>query len=146
LEQDYGPIETIDDIDRLDTALYDSFRASGGYFRNGYNAGDVMWAMGLSWSRDVGKMLDANRQLPIDRVQELIAKIEARPLTREVVARHIFEHMSDGCCHHPISGFGGHGPPPDLDEMSTLLRKRRDELLIILRKSVELGEPLICSL
>jgi len=29
-------------------------RASGGYFRNSYNSGDVMWAMGLSWPHTVG--------------------------------------------------------------------------------------------
>jgi hypothetical protein len=150
-------IETADDANRVAGAIFDSFRASGGYFRNGYNAGDVMWAMGLSWREDVGKILDSEHRLSIDHARALITKIEVRPLTRERIAQHIFEHMTSGVHEHPVAGqtqklldaaTGDTRPlaPPDLDEMSAFLCKRRDELLTILRKSVELGEPLVCSL
>ena len=46
--------------------MFDEMRASGAYFRNGYNSGDVMWAMGLSWPHSVGCMLDL-RGLPARR-------------------------------------------------------------------------------
>jgi hypothetical protein len=146
----HGPdAETVEDfiheLDRISEEFFDKARSSGGYFRNGYNSGDVMWAMGLSWREDVGKMLDSKCRLSIDHARALIAKIEARPLTRERVAQHIFEHLSDGSVTYR-TGFTEHGPPPNLDEMFAFLGKRRYELLTILRKSVELGEPLVCSL
>jgi hypothetical protein len=144
-------------------AFFDEMRASGGYFRNGYNAGDVMWAMGLSWHVTVSPMLDRG-YLPIPRARELIETIEVRPLTRERVAAHIFEHMTDGINEHPFTGplervmekvmadehDDEESPPklspPDLDHLFGFLDKRRGELLTILRKSIELGEPLYCEL
>jgi hypothetical protein len=133
---------------------FEQARSSGGYYRNAYNDTDVMWAMGMAWSEDVGKKLDSKRRLPVAAARELIDKIEARPLTRERVARHIFEHMSDGFVDHPITGdmkrrdahINGPLEPPDLDAQGAYLNTRRDQLLAILRKSVELGEPLKCSL
>jgi hypothetical protein len=83
-----------------------SARDSGGYFRNGYNSGDIMWAMGLSWHGTVAPMLDEGldegRCLPIPRARELVEMIEARPLTRERVGRHIFENMTGGVESHPF--------------------------------------------
>jgi hypothetical protein len=150
------------DIEKATTVVYDAYRASGGYFRNGYNAGDVMWAMGLSWSGDVGPMLDAKHFLSIENARKLVAMIEARPLTRERIARHILEHMTDGKGPHPVTGptfalmneayaeaTGDAAPPlrpPDFEKLSTFLLKRREELLVILRKSIELDEPLEISL
>jgi hypothetical protein len=149
------------DVEAFMSHRYDEMRASGGYFRNGYNAGDVMWAMGLSWDT-VAAMLDQDRCLPIPRARELVEMIEARPLTRERVAAHIFEHMTAGVEPHPLNGqmlqmvreavAAGRGElpprpsPPDLDQMLWFLSKRRDELLTLLRKSIELGEPLYCEL
>ena len=85
-------------------AMYDVFRSSGGYFRNGYNSGDVMWAMGLSWQDTVSPMLDAEGHLPVEKARELLAMIEERPLTKERLARHYFEHMTNGREEHPVRG------------------------------------------
>ena len=139
------------------TRHHDEWRASGGYFRNGYNSGDVMFAMGLSWPETVGPMLDG-ALLPVERARELISMIEQRPLTRERVGAHIFENMTDGVDVNPFQRMMDQvaaeaaglepqkKPPPNVDELFGFLNKRRDELLSILRKSVELGEPLVCSL
>jgi hypothetical protein len=141
-------------------AFFDEMRASGGYFRNGYNAGDIMWALGLSWHDTVSPMLDHQGYLPIARALELIEMIEARPLIRERVAAHIFEHMTDGICEHPVNGWLQRMmaevatvdelppklSPPDFDSLFGFLDKRRNELLTLLRKSIELNEPLRCSL
>lgn len=97
-------VETSDNSIRAMEQIYEAYRSSGGYFRNGYNAGDVMWAMGLSWDGTVGPMLDADKWLPVARARELVALIEARPLTCERVARHVFEHMTDGVEPHPVTG------------------------------------------
>jgi hypothetical protein len=130
----------------------DAYRSTGAYFVNYYNAGDVMWAMGLSWHETVAPMLDTEQRLSVDRARELLAMVEARPLTREVVARHIFENMTDGV--RPMQEMdlmlvvGEPLPtkPPDLDYAHAYLSKRRDGLLTLLRKSIELDEPLVCSL
>jgi hypothetical protein len=140
--------------------------SSGGYFRNSYNAGDIMWAMGLSWPETVLPLLDDESDLPIPRARELIELIEARPLTRERVALHMFENMTSGVNEHPTTGLiervmekvmaDEHGedssppppksPPPDFDQLFGFLNQRRNELLAILRKSIELNERLHCSL
>jgi hypothetical protein len=154
--------KTADDIRRAVDRLYDAYRSSGGYFRNGYNSGDVMWAMGLSWTETVRPMLDAKERLPVGRARELVAMMEARPLTREGVARHIFAHMTDGVEPHPVTGrlfqkmqdeadkTMGLPPqpalPPDFDHLFAFLSKRREDLLAILRKSIALDEPLLCSI
>jgi hypothetical protein len=139
-------------------ASYAYQAAIGGYFRNGYNAGDVMWAMGLSWSRDVGPMVDDEGCLPLDHAQRLIDMIEARPLGRSEIAKHYLEHMTNGKEEHPLTGpmleamragdndsEPEHLLPPDFDELAEFLTGKQTELLAILRKSVGLGEPLRCS-
>jgi hypothetical protein len=141
--------------------------ARGCYFRNGYNEGDVMWAMGLSWPHTVCPMLvslcdDETGQprgdiLPVEQARKLVAIIEAHPLTREVVGAHIYKHFTDGRDEHPmqqmlrpiIEKIVGEQPelaPPDFDEMFTFLNQKRDRLLAILLKSIELDEPLWCDL
>jgi hypothetical protein len=136
------------------TKMYDEMRASGGYFRNGYNSGDVMWAMGLSWPFTVGEMLDSEGYLPVERARELLAMIEARPLTKEKLTHHYFDHMTNE--QHPITGWIarslGQGnnivlpaPLPDFDCLAALLQQRRTELIALLKKSIALNEPLLCS-
>jgi hypothetical protein len=83
-------------------AWYEELAATGGYFRNGYNAGDLMFAMGRSWE-EVYNMLDARRRLPIEKARELLALLEATPLTVHYVANYIFRHWSSGKDTHPIS-------------------------------------------
>jgi hypothetical protein len=156
-----SPSKAVSDMEAFIQRHYDEMRASGGYFRNGYNAGDIMWAMGLSWNGTVFPMLDEDCCLPITRAIELVEMIEARPLTRDVVAAHLFEHMTDGINTHPVSGaimemvemakaeVTNEKPqkklPPDFDSLFALLNERRDQLLVILRKSIKLNEPLLVS-
>jgi hypothetical protein len=132
-------------IKRGPDATFEAFRASGGYFRNGYNSSDVMAAIGLSWEM-VREMLDARRRLPVERARELIDRIEARPLIRKQYARHL-KSYGDG----PISklvdeAIGKPSPLPDIDTAFAFVSKRREQLLAILRKSIELNEPLKVSL
>ena len=121
----------------------------------------VMWASGLSWNI-VGEMLDKNRYLPVKRARELVEMIEARPLTRDHVVAHVFGDMCNG---HPVMGgimrmveeveqeVTGEVPPPrqpptqeEIDSLVAFLNTRRNDLLAILWKSIELDEPLRCSL
>jgi hypothetical protein len=149
-----APLENAADAVAFLTGRFDAMRASGGYFRNGYNSGDVMRAMGMSWHDTVYPMLDDQGHLPIERARELIAMIEARPLTREQVATHLLKNFTSGHWVRPsdhdaileaTAGQTGPKAEPDFDHLSGFLNARRDELLAILRKSVELDEPLICD-
>jgi len=117
--------------------LYDDMRGSGGYFRNGYNAGDVMWAMGLSWQRTVEPMLDADSYLPVDRARELLAMIETRPLTKERLAQHYFNHMTHGSDQHPVSSMLrrlAQDPEDSEEDNKRLLPYRRNENPVHRRK------------
>ena len=122
--------------------------ASGGYFRNSYNTGDVMWATGLSWPETVGGMLDSEGYLAVERV---LAMIEARPLTKERLGQHYFDCIAHGVEEHPITGWlfrslgGLPTVPPDFETFAAFLRQRRTELIALLEKSVALNEPLLCS-
>ena len=88
--------------------------------------------------------------------------IEERPLTREHVVARVFGNMGNG---HPVTETiariveeakqqaTGEAPPrrqpptqEEIDNGVAFLNTRRDELLAILRKSIELEEPLLCSL
>src|SRR5690242_10205659 len=83
-----------------------------GYFRCG---DDLMSAMGLSWSNTVAPLLDEQEFLPVWRAAELLALIESRPLPNERLA----------------SGL-----------TTKALSRQRELLMTLLRKSIELREPL----
>src|SRR5262249_34565343 len=116
-------------------AMFDDMRTSGGYFRNGYNDSDIMWAMGLSW-HTVGEMLDADGYLPVERARELLAMIEARGLTKERLAQHYFDHVMEHT-EHPVSGmlhgvwsneppgvrYGDRPASPNFDNLAAFLRQ-----------------------
>jgi hypothetical protein len=131
--------------------MFNEMRASGAYFRNGYSSGDVMWAMGLSWPHTVGGMLDSEGYLPVERARELLAMIEARPLTKERLTQHYFDHITHGVEQHPVTGWlfrslrGLLVLPPNFDTLAAFLRQRRTELIALLKKSAALNEPLLCS-
>jgi hypothetical protein len=135
-----------------------TMESGGGYLRNSYNHHDIMWAMGMSWDRVVGPMLNKKNRLPIKRARELAAMIEAVPLTKERLAEHYLKNIigSNGENHPTSGGFARRmraagcehrwPPIPDFEQFARQQQHKREELLSILRKSIELGEPLECSL
>jgi len=136
-------------------SMYDEMRSSGAYFRCAYNEFDIMWAMGVSWGDVVGSKLDEDRTLPVERARELVEIIEAHPLTKAALARHYLKNVTTHGSEHPINGwltkmlteFGAdEPPPPDFDVFARTMCTRRDDLLTLLRKSIALDEPLLCSL
>lgn len=54
-----------------------------GYFRDSYNYSNVLWALGLSWWRDVGDLLDENGYLHPPEAKRLKDMIESRKHTLE---------------------------------------------------------------
>jgi hypothetical protein len=98
-----------------DSIAMDEERMVGnGYFRC---ADDLLWAMDLSWSKTVAPMLDEKEFLPLSRAAELLALVESHPLTNERLA----------------SG---------LAINANALRRQRELLVSLLRRSIELREPL----
>jgi len=98
-----------------DSIAMDEERMVGnGYFRC---ADDLLWAMGLSWSNTVAPMLDEKEFLPVSRAAELLAVIESHPLRNEGLA----------------SG---------LTTNANALRRQRELLVSLLRRSIEVREPL----
>jgi hypothetical protein len=111
-----------------------------------------MWAMGFSWPHTVGGMVDSEGYLPVERARELLTMIEPRPLTKERLTQHYFDHITQGVEQHPITRWLFRrlreltAPPPDFDYLVAFLRQSRTELIAILKKSIALNEPLLCSL
>ena len=98
-----------------DSIAMDEERMVGnGYFRC---ADDLLWAMSLSWSNTVAPMLDEKEFLPVSRAAELLAVVESHPLRNEGLA----------------SG---------LTTNANALRRQRELPMTLLRRSIELREPL----
>jgi hypothetical protein len=140
---------------------YNALAATGGCFRNGYNAGDLMFALGRSWD-EVYQMLDTERRLPIEKARELLAILEATPLSVQFVANYIAKHWSSGKNTHPVTGglsalmeevegeagdqsYPQYTEPPDLEDLHAFLNRKRDQLMALLRKSIQLNEPVEVS-
>jgi len=83
---------------------------------NGYFrcADDLLWEIGLSWSNTVGPMLDEKEFLPVSRAAELLALIESHPLNERLA----------------------------LGNKANALSRQRELLMNLLRRSIELREPL----
>jgi hypothetical protein len=146
-------LDPMSDIERIFNAL----ESSGGYFRDAYNDFDVMWAMGLSWCDTVSSMLDDDTiHLPIERAKELVALIESRPLTKEVLTRHYLENIAGGSNHplqEPVGRIAREAglkatqlETPPFEEISRALIRKRQALLDLLNKSIKLNEPLVCDI
>jgi hypothetical protein len=132
------------DMEKAIQLPFDLFRASGGYFRNAFNGSDVMQAIGLSWDT-VFEMLDAERRLPVERARKLIDMIEARPLDRRQYACHLMNYGNGPLQKMTDEAMGKPSPLPDLDLAFAFVSERREQLLAILRKSIELNEPLVVA-
>jgi hypothetical protein len=120
-----------------------------------------MWAMGLSWWGTVVPLLEDDFWLPVQAARELLATIGERPLTKERLTRHYLEKITGSVNEHPAMGpvsrklaagvpeLGDVNTKSDLPEFEAwarFLRICREELIAILRKSVELDERLLCDL
>jgi hypothetical protein len=136
--------------------MWSAMRSTGGYLRNGYTVNaDVMFAMGLDWHGTVLPMLDDKSYLPIAKARELLDLIAARPITKATAgAQYLKEHpVQIGFRKNPLIYPGDDEPleiktPPLIGYELWLqeMNARRDALIAILNKSIELNEPLCCWL
>jgi hypothetical protein len=131
-------------------AIYDAYAATGGHFRDPYNASGLFHALGWDWD-DVGQMLDADHLLPIPAARHLLAELEARPLTPAMV-EDIYTGRAKRAATltviHTVVGEPEYEipSPEQMAVMTARLIKKRATLMALLRRSIDLNEPLHCSL
>lgn len=146
---------------------FERLAETGGYFRDPCNESGLLPALGMDWGRDVSPLLDSACMLPIAGARHLLAEIEQRPITPAMIE----DVFADRGTPHPMvklmrqmraeSGDDGHvaglveevrpgkpSRPGQLDAQGFMrhLIKRRARLMALLRRSIELNEPLLCSL
>jgi hypothetical protein len=136
---------------------FDDLQATGAYFRDPYNSGCLLNALGMEWSRDVGPLLDENCCLPIPAARHLLAEIEAKHLTPQLI-----EDICNGTAprsktvamveemnrrqESDQSGPRTVPEPGDERVMAEWFARKRERLIRLLRKSIELNEPLYCDI
>jgi hypothetical protein len=110
------------------------------YFRDSYNGTAVMSWMGLSWWKDVGRILDAEPEdteesqtnLSPEGCRKLIALIEARPVPAPLSAAALHEK---GCSLDKTSP----------EEWHAYFSEKRERLLRFLRRAAD-GQGLYASI
>ena len=109
--------------------LYDKIYKQGDvYFRDSYNSGSVMWAMGMSWWDDVVPMLDEDGNLSHEDTLKLVNKITDAPIN---VSADFLENMPDEWT---------------IDDAQKYLREEQQKLVGFLMRAVETDDTVGCSL
>jgi hypothetical protein len=135
-------------------AIYDTLRATGGYYREGYNRTGLLPALGLDWDDIIAQLLDRTI-LPVDHAKMLLAELEARSPTPDK-ARRILECLDvprkAGAIERLVHGNTDQFEPPPREELEAEIQnlyhhwiERRSGLMSLLRKAIERDEPLRVS-
>lgn len=118
-------------------ALYDELH-SVGYFRDSYNNTSLFWLLGLSWWQLSEELCDGDRNLPVDKARELLARLEAMPVTPEMVEAWAARMREKGGVvfddeDNSVKGWG------------EMFAEKHKKFCALLRQSIELNEPLYWS-
>jgi hypothetical protein len=111
----------------------DAMHPEDGYFRDSYNPSSVFQVMDLSWWELGDKLLDESDHLPVDKAKDLLALIEQRPISYEAVTAHYEQNNL-------------HESKQSIDEWYKFFVAKRERFMALLRKSIELDEPLLWSI
>jgi hypothetical protein len=112
---------------------HDAMYPEEGYFRDSYNASSVFQVMALSWWELGDKLLDETGHLPVDKAKELLELIEQRSISYEAVTEQYEQHKL-------------HEGGESIDEWFKYFVEKRERFMALLRKSIELNEPLLWSI
>lgn len=116
-------------------AAYDAMYPEGGYFRDSYNGTCVLARVGLSWWNDVVPMLDDDRLLSVQAAGALAVRVEEAELD-------LPDADELKAMHCAVSDEGENSP----EAWAESYRSHRKELVTFLRRAVDMGEPVRCSL
>ena len=119
--------KTQEDVDNVWEAMY----PDEGYFRDSYNLTSLLWVLGLSWWRDIKYDEDGN--LPIEQAEWFLEKLESNPITLDKVKEYINSTE--------IKNNKDDTP----EQWCEYWQEKHNHLCQLLRKSIELDEPLSCS-
>jgi len=109
-----------------------------GYFRDSYNSSSLFWLLGLSWWKHIVPLLDDEGGLPITEAQKLIGTISERMHT------HYPESFSDFCSENfPLNA---ENREKQIQECDEFFKAKAEKLSAMLKQSIELNEPISCSL
>jgi hypothetical protein len=134
--------------------FYAEALATGGYFREAYNRYSLIAALGMDWNEDVGPLLNDKGELSIAGARHLLAELEVRPVSPAMVddvcagrsrlhpGVRVMQEQLGELAENAVPG------PQEGDQafFTDHLIKRRELLMALLRRSIELNEPLECSL
>ena len=109
---------------------YDAMYPDDGYFRDSYNKTSLFWMMDLSWGQFGG--IDENGELPIEEAKKLRAQLADNDIDEAKFNK----------------TFGGRvktDTASSTEEWREFFADKRNRLIALLDKSIELNEPLYCS-
>lgn len=106
---------------------YNNLFPSNAYFRDSYNPSSLLDKLGLSWWADVIPMLEEG-YLPIERAKEFLMILENITLNEEKVLEAALDFQKS------------------FEEMIKYFHEKKENLMNLLRESIELNEPIYCSL
>lgn len=101
---------------------------SVGYFRDSYNPSNLLSKLGLSWSRDVGPMLNDDNYLSLSGARQLRMWVAQNPINERAVRESVCEGEET------------------FEECMEYFEHKRKQLLALLDESIRLGEPLYMSI
>lgn len=104
-----------------------------GYFRDSYNASDLLWTMDLSWWTDVGDRLDEKGILPVKECQWLMDTLYKR-----------FPSVDWGRWYE--SQKSDLDPEEELSGWVEFFKGEFEALTALLRQAIDLDEGLRCSI
>ena len=133
-ERSLGYRVGIDDPDiaplQEEVSKYFDLMNSEGYFRDSYNNSSLLWTLGLSWWQDVTPMLNKKGEMSITKTKQFLKMIEDRPVTMEIVVKQLAELES----------------LDSAEDWFAYWKEKRENLIELLKKSIELKEPMYFSL
>ena len=110
--------------------LYDKLYSSDCYYRDSYNEGSLLWALGLSWWDDIMKLIDDEGNMSAIRADEFLDLLDGAEITiSENFQKQAYEDESwshDDCVSH--------------------FEKRKEELVDFLKKCIETEDTIGCSI
>ena len=108
---------------------------SQGYFRDSYNATNVLWTLGLSWWRDVTPLLSKDRELTGENLKQFRDRValvhQSLPTKKQLEERGA-----------RVGDTGENG----LEAWHQYFLEKRAELLVFLDTAIKLGVGIRCSL
>lgn len=100
-----------------------------GYFRDPYNPTGFSSLVGFSWWQDIIPMLDDEGFLPVAKAKEFLLMLQSKPVTEQAVRERMTPEWKQ-----------------PFEEVLAYYQKDHADLCALLQRSIDLNEPLECSL